>query len=184
MAEALTAAVRAVWLLLPAYAANVAPVFAARWRLLESLNRPVDGGRVFLGKPLFGAHKTWRGFVAGALSGAAVVLVQARAYDAWESIRDVSLFDYTTANWARIGLLMGVGALLGDLVKSFFKRRAGVPPGKDWIPFDQLDFVIGAFALLSFEYKPAFPIVIAGLIVSPLGHVAVNWIGRSVGIKK
>jgi hypothetical protein len=31
-----------------------------------------------------------------------------------------------------------------DSVKSFVKRRVGIAPGAPWIPFDQLDFVIGA----------------------------------------
>jgi len=39
------------------------------------------------------------------------------------------------------------GALLGDIVESFFKRRKGIERGKDWIPFDQLDFIIGVLFL-------------------------------------
>jgi CDP-2,3-bis-(O-geranylgeranyl)-sn-glycerol synthase len=36
------------------------------------------------------------------------------------------------------------GALLGDVIESFFKRRVGKDRGQDWIPFDQLDFLVGA----------------------------------------
>ncbi|KAA0006124.1 MAG: CDP-archaeol synthase, partial [Thermoplasmata archaeon] len=39
------------------------------------------------------------------------------------------------------------GALLGDIVESFFKRRVGKERGEDWIPFDQVDFLIGALIL-------------------------------------
>lgn len=34
-----------------------------------------------------------------------------------------------------------------DSVKSFVKRRVGIAPGEPGIPFDQLDFVIGALVL-------------------------------------
>ncbi len=37
--------------------------------------------------------------------------------------------------------------MTGDAVKSFFKRRAGVPPGGRWIPADEIDFIIGAMLL-------------------------------------
>ena len=35
------------------------------------------------------------------------------------------------------------GALIGDIIESFFKRRVGIERGKNWIPFDQLDFILG-----------------------------------------
>jgi CDP-2,3-bis-(O-geranylgeranyl)-sn-glycerol synthase len=39
---------------------------------------------------------------------------------------------------------MSAGALLGDLLKSFFKRLAHRPPGTAWVPFDQIDYILGA----------------------------------------
>ena len=39
------------------------------------------------------------------------------------------------------------GALIGDIIESFFKRRIGKNRGEDWIIFDQLDFIIGALIL-------------------------------------
>jgi CDP-2,3-bis-(O-geranylgeranyl)-sn-glycerol synthase len=39
------------------------------------------------------------------------------------------------------------GALLGDITESFFKRRVGKQRGEDWIPFDQLDFILGVLVL-------------------------------------
>ena len=44
--------------------------------------------------------------------------------------------------------LLAVGALLGDLVKSFFKRRFGKERGSKWPVADQYDLVVGAFVLL------------------------------------
>lgn len=39
--------------------------------------------------------------------------------------------------------------MAGDSLKSFVKRRVGIAPGKPWIPFDQVDFAIGALVLTS-----------------------------------
>jgi CDP-2,3-bis-(O-geranylgeranyl)-sn-glycerol synthase len=49
--------------------------------------------------------------------------------------------------WLSLGFLLGLGAMAGDAAKSFFKRRLGIAPGHPWIPFDQIDFQIGALLL-------------------------------------
>src|SRR3989344_6564590 len=46
-----------------------------------------------------------------------------------------------------VGLTFGLGAILGDHVKSFFKRRLGMAPGAPWWPFDQVDYSLGALFL-------------------------------------
>jgi CDP-2,3-bis-(O-geranylgeranyl)-sn-glycerol synthase len=39
-----------------------------------------------------------------------------------------------------------MGTLGGDALKSFFKRQLDIPPGESWIPFDQVDYVLGGIA--------------------------------------
>src|SRR5206468_5773804 len=46
-----------------------------------------------------------------------------------------------------MGPLFGIGALGGDAVESFYKRRRGVPSGKKWLPFDQLDYIAGTLLI-------------------------------------
>jgi CDP-2,3-bis-(O-geranylgeranyl)-sn-glycerol synthase len=70
--------------------------------------------------------------------------------------------------------LLGFGALAGDSIKSFFKRRVGVKPGKRWFPFDQIDFVIGALAFASIVYFPGWKNALIILLISLAGHVLVN----------
>src|SRR5690554_307556 len=65
-----------IWIFLPAGLANMAPIFAAHWNLWPQLDRPIDGGKTWRGRRLFGEHKTIRGFVAGWLSALALVLLQ------------------------------------------------------------------------------------------------------------
>jgi hypothetical protein len=61
------------------------------------------------------------------------------------------------------GFWIGFCALLGDLAKSFFKRQREIPPGKSWVPFDQIDWGIGAVL----GCLPLLPLS-AGHIVSSL----------------
>src|SRR5437762_12402056 len=113
-----------VYFMAPAYLANMAPPFVRYWK---GWNRPIS-------RRWLGSHKTVVGFGAGILGAALVTWFQARLD--W----DRAIVDYD--RWLDLGVRMGAGAMLGDSVKSFFKRRRRVPPGGTWIPFDKLDFVL------------------------------------------
>ena len=52
------------------------------------------------------------------------------------------------------------GALGGDIIESFFKRRTGKDRGEDWIPLDQLDFILG---VLFFSFIMAGFLEITGI---------------------
>lgn len=152
---------------LPAGIANMVPVFAARVPGLRNWEWPMDGGRSWRGRRLLGDHKTWRGFAAGTASAVLAAVI----------ISKVDPFFYQGASPVLIGFLLGAGALAGDAVKSFFKRRAGIPSGKAWFPFDQVDYIAGAIAF-SFWYAPLRP---AGyLLMLALGfvlHLLIVYIG-------
>lgn len=134
-----------LWFFVPAYAADVSPIFAAR--LFPRLDAPLDGGRTLAGKTLLGAHKTWRGLLACVLAGTATGPVQA-ALESAGPLGALALPGCDADPWLR-GALLGFGAGIGDAARSFFKRRWGVAPGEPWIPFDQLDFVLGAALFVS-----------------------------------
>ncbi|MBI4150125.1 CDP-2,3-bis-(O-geranylgeranyl)-sn-glycerol synthase [Candidatus Woesearchaeota archaeon] len=170
----------ALYFMLPAYVANMAPVIVKR---INIFNVPLDQGRKWKdGKPVFGSHKTWRGLIAAVVFGAAVFALQQRlyVYDFWRSI---SLVNYP-AQPAMLGVFLGLGAILGDLVKSFFKRRRYITSGKPWIPFDQLDFVVGALLLSSLYYIPQLWVYVVLLVISPLLHILVNHIAFYLRIRK
>jgi len=109
-----------IWLFLPAYFANAAPV------LLHG-GGPLDGGRVLSdGRRLLGDHKTVYGTLAGVVVGSAVGLAQ------MSPLR---------------GVLFASGAILGDLVFAFFKRRLDIRPGQPLPLWDQVGFILFAIAL-------------------------------------
>jgi len=163
--------------MLPAYLPN--PVAA-----LCGGGAPVDFGRKFSdGNRIFGEGKTWRGLFAGILAGIAIGLLQIWAAGAYDlaSLPRQTLLSVT---------LLAVGALLGDLIKSFFKRRFGKERGARWPVADQYDLVAGAFLLL-LVFNPAWllseitlPAFISILVLTPLLHRATNIIGYMFKVKE
>ncbi len=149
----------------PAYAANMAPPFVKYW---PWWNRPINAR-------WFGAHKTVIGFAAGVIVAIVVVYLQHRLdWSGW-LIRDSS--------WLAVGILFGMGALGGDALKSAVKRRIGIPPGARWMPADQLDFVIGALALVWPFAMFTWADVAVVLVMSFAGHVAVDQVAYWIGIR-
>ena len=72
---------------------------------------------------------------------------------------------------------MGFGALTGDAIKSFFKRRVNIPPGVSWFPFDQIDYIIGGIALSLFYIQLTFGDYVVLCIVWFLMHPLITFIG-------
>lgn len=139
----------ALWFFLPAGIANGVPVIAKKTPWLRDIKTPMDFGKHWRGKRIFGNNKTWRGLLIGIVVSIVVVWLQQVIYQNWSFVRDFSLIDYTTINAFVVGSLFALGALLGDACESFIKRQLNVPAGESWFPFDQLDYVIGGLLLVS-----------------------------------
>lgn len=104
------------------------------------------GKNFFDGRPLFGKGKTFRGTIAGVVVGSVGALA-------------VSVFfpGFTTAiggNYFHYGFLLTIGAMLGDIVGSFIKRRLGLARGESVLLLDQLDFVAGGILLGMILFTP------------------------------
>jgi len=151
--------------MLPAYCANMAPVIMKK--TFKGLAKPIDGGKKYKGKPVFGKNKTWRGLIFGVIFGTIVAFIQSLT-----SPLDITNYSL----WYLIGPLMGFGAILGDMIESFFKRRVGIASGQPFIPWDQIDFVIGGLLLSFFFIQPDYRVkaIITILLLSPLLHMTVN----------
>jgi len=165
---------RLLYFMLPAYVANMAPVLG-RW-FLKSLAVPIDGGRSWDGRRLLGDHKTWRGLLFGVVGGIGTAFLQSR----WTP-EGLAIIDY--AQWLPLGFLLGFGALFGDALKSFVKRRMDIDPGERWIPFDQLDFVVGSLAFTSVVYFPGWIGCIIIAVVTFVLSIVVNEAAYRLGIR-
>jgi CDP-2,3-bis-(O-geranylgeranyl)-sn-glycerol synthase len=170
-----------LYFFVPAYVANVAPV-AVRGHV-EWLAEPLDGGRTWRGRRILGDHKTWRGLLAGIVAGALVFWAQRRLWQLGIA-RELALVDYGACDPWVPGALLGLGAGLGDAVKSFLKRRIDIAPGVSWIGFDQLDFMVGAYACVSLVFVPPLAETIAILPVVFLGSIATTTLGYWIGWKE
>ncbi len=170
---------QSVWLFFPTGIANMS---ASLSRFIPLLRQPVDAGKYWRGRRIFGAHKTWGGLLTGTVAGILFYLLQQYVYQ-FDFFQTISLLDYHSQPWF-IGGLFGLGAVLGDLVKSFFKRRISIEPGKPWIPFDQIDYIVGAIVLLSFIYWPGWKVVVVVLVLGPVLHIMVNLISYTLRLQK
>ena len=171
------AVLAACWIMLPAWLPNpIAALFGG--------GRPIDGGRVLRdGYRVLGNGKTWRGFAAGVLAGLAIGAVQI-------AVQNLSLPVPLPLQTPLTVFALAVGALLGDMVKSFFKRRLGRDRGEAWPVVDQFDLVVGAFVLLAIATpgwiaaNVTLPVLVFIVILTPLLHRIMNLIGYAAGIKE
>jgi CDP-2,3-bis-(O-geranylgeranyl)-sn-glycerol synthase len=98
--------------------ANAAPVLT-RLLLGHRLDCPLDGGLILAdGRPLLGTSKTWRGLAAAILTTPLLSVILG-------------------LSWI-IGLVVAVGAMLGDVIASFIKRRMGRRPSEPVFLLDQI----------------------------------------------
>jgi CDP-2,3-bis-(O-geranylgeranyl)-sn-glycerol synthase len=163
--------------MLPAYVPN--PVAA-----LCGGGTPVDFGKTSSdNRRILGDGKTFRGLLVGILAGIGIGLLQV-----WLS-NSFGLPELPRHTILSITLLAS-GALIGDMCKSYFKRRLGKERGEKWPIADQYDLVIGAFILM-LVFDPSWlfsnvtlPILIIILIITPILHRVVNMIGYCIGVKE
>lgn len=121
-----------VLLVLPAWFANSIPVVFGG-------GASIDGGRLaWDNRPWLGRGKTWKGALSGVVVGVAAGAIIAALFGAYY-LENASI----EAKLLVAGGL-SVGAITGDLLGSFFKRRMGTPSGQPSVVLDQLLFLVTA----------------------------------------
>ena len=179
----LIAVLAAVYFMLPAYVANLSG-------LAFGGGTPVDGGKECKdGRRLIGNGVTWKGLQNGTIIGTLVGVVLGiigTFYGDLSALTGgiIDLHVYGSVFGGLIlGFLMAFGALLGDAVGSFLKRRIGLERGAPAPIMDQLDFVIGALvlSLLVVQISWEFFIIIA--LLSLVLHLGSNTFAYLIGIK-
>lgn len=165
---------QSLWFILPAYIANPVPVIAGG-------GTPIDFGRNFFfdGRPVFGAGKTWRGAFSGIIAGTLIAYFQGIIGENW-GLASQGFVPMTL----KLGLLLSAGAIFGDIVKSFFKRRLGIKQGQKMPVADQLDFVFGALLFASLEATVSIPMLIVLIVITPFLHRLTNIFAYKRGLKE
>ena len=147
-----------IYIYLPAYIANATPV-------LLGGGPPLDGGRTWVDdQPLFGDHKTIRGTFSGIIVGIALGILQ------MQPLR---------------GVLLSVGAIGGDIVISFIKRRIKLKPGAMFPIADQMGFIVFAVLLVSLvQPSPTWERAVAILVATLPIHYLTNVIAWALKLKR
>ena len=172
--------IAALWLMLPAYVANASAAFFGG-------KTPIDRGRCWGKSRVLGDGKTYEGFFTGVCCGFLVGLLQQLL--ATKLPFAVPSFGHFPLVLLTLGCL-AAGALIGDLLGSFLKRRVGIPRGAPFPVVDQLDFVAGAWLLLIIFAREWFfesfswTVLLAVLLVTPLLHLLTNYLGFKIGRKQ
>jgi CDP-2,3-bis-(O-geranylgeranyl)-sn-glycerol synthase len=140
----------------PAYAANGAPVIFGGGASL-------DFKRKFMGKRIFGDHKTIKGTASALIIGIIAGILESLAFPFM----------------LKISIMLTIGAVFGDLLGSFIKRRMDYKSGHSFPLMDQFGFMVFAllFAFwlgnLPTLYGIAFIIVLTG-VMHPLTNIGAN----------
>lgn len=174
----------ALWFFLPAALANMIPIPLAKVPWLQKYDAPMDFGKTFRGKRIFGSHKTWRGFIAGVILATLTLWLQQWAVESYGWAQTLtSDVDYAHLPTLLMGSLFAIGALGGDAIESFFKRQRGTAPGHGWFPWDQLDYIIGASiataAFVSLSVQHYVWLIGLWFVI----HIISTYIGWLIGLK-
>ena len=179
----LIAVLGAVYFMLPAYVSNLSG-------LAFGGGKPVDGGKNWSdGRRIIGNGVTWKGFFNGTVLGTLVGVVLGiigTFYGDLSALTGgvIDLHVYGSIIGGLIlGFLMAFGALSGDLVGSFLKRRMGLQSGEPAPFMDQLDFVLGALILSLLVVRINWSLFIIIVVLSLVLHLGANTIAYLLGIK-
>jgi len=169
------------YLLFPVFTANMAPQIASRLGIFEKLDRPVDFGKSVFGKRIFGQNKTFRGFAVGVFFAMLVSFLQ-YILDLNRIIEIEKLSGIE--QFLMFGFLAGFGALAGDSIESFFKRQISIKEGRPFVPFDQIDYILGFLfftsLIVNWEWKEIIFALLCGAFLNPI----VNFLAYLMRIKK
>ena len=176
----LVTCVLTLYFILPAYFSNGAG-------LVFGGGMPVDFGKSDKnGVRWIGDGVTWKGLIGGTLIGIITGIIQGLVAPYILSNFGQFITTPIITNVSKgilIGFLLGFGALLGDALGSFLKRRIGIGRGQPAPILDQLDFLIVALILVSFVVKLDWLFIILAIVLTLIIHLLANTIAYLLGLK-
>lgn len=198
-------------IIVPAYISNASMVITGG-------GKPIDGGRNLRdGRRILGDHKTWNGLKGPLYIGIPIsfcifllfnglwepinrVIIDATTQGQYAFYVDINIFKYYFIGGEfpinflvliiRI-VLASYGAVLGDLIGSFLKRRFNIKSGEPFWIIDQLDFALVALLFIAIPgfiapnlfFLPDPFIIIFLIILTPAVSVIANTVAYAIGLK-
>jgi CDP-2,3-bis-(O-geranylgeranyl)-sn-glycerol synthase len=183
---------QAVWIVIAIALAGVFHVAWLKSALCRPFRRPIDGGLIWRGKPVFGANKTFAGLMMMPIATAILFAVIGECRAALPGWLQSGLWDRPTSTYAMVGFAAGLAFMVAELPNSFIKRRIGVEPGQTGdspalrvclMAIDRLDSTIGALIVLSIMMPIAPATWLWVLLMGPGTHAIFSvWLYK-VGVK-
>jgi len=166
--------------ILPVYLANAAPVmFKELLSKAKSKHAPMDfKAKFYDSRRILGKGKTWAGFFVGILTGTIVGIIIAKSgvVELYPS-QDLHILS---------ALLLSTGAMCGDAVGSFIKRRLKFGSGKPFYVVDQLSFFLTSI-LFVLPIRPEVLNIVGFIflfVITIILHVLTNIFAYKIGLKK
>lgn len=172
--------VTTLYFLIPAYISNSGG-------LIFGGGIPVDFGKNdSKGNRWIGDGVTWRGLIGGTILGTIAGAIQ--GYYGPDLMIMFGQYIKTpiaigVLNGISIGFLLSFGALVGDALGSFLKRRLGIGRGKPAPILDQIDFLVVALIFVSLIVKLDLNFVIIAIVLTIVIHIIANTGAYLLGIK-
>jgi len=166
--------------------------FSIKYGWFSRLVKPIDNGKTFRGKRVFGTNKTYRGIFAVALGTGLGFAIQAFILHRCEIFRKLELLDYSSAIIVLLGFLIGAAAMLGELPNSFLKRQIDIAPGATtggvlsllFYIFDQIDYLLGVWIVLACFVSAGFQRIVFSAIFLFFSHQIISLLGFWLGMRK
>lgn len=161
--------------------------FAHRWS--KRFTWPLDGGRTFRGRRIFGDNKTARGFFVIVPATALAMAV----FGAAAQQQGVGVWPLSTAGFLLLGAVSALGLMLGELPNSFIKRQLDVEPGRPpkhrmgkffSAAADRLDSVVGALLGAALVVDLSWLTVVWCFVLGPPIHGLFSGLLFLLGVKK
>jgi CDP-2,3-bis-(O-geranylgeranyl)-sn-glycerol synthase len=158
-----------ILILIPLYVANSTALFLGG-------KTPIDFNvKFFDKKPFLGKGKTIKGTFLGILAGIISVLI---VYFYFQGKVPV------IQNYLYYGILLAIGAITGDLLGSFIKRRFDIERGKPVLLLDQLDFVVIGILFSSPVHAISIEAFLLICLITLVMHKISNFIAFKFKLKK
>ncbi len=182
--DVITLIIYSIYLMLPAYLANGSALVFGGYQPLDFGKNAWDNRR------LFGDGVTFSGTIGGGLFGMVIggVLGLLASFGIGDYFFELTASQITFVSGyipegLVIGLLLGFGALIGDTIGSFIKRRLNFERGKPVPLLDQLDFVVVSLIFISTVAHISWSVIIVILIISVFLHLGANMFAYAINLK-
>jgi hypothetical protein len=184
--------VRCAWFVLTAF--TIAGIAQTAWFRSAWSRRflvPLDGGRRFRGRRIFGANKTLRGFVVMVPATAAAFAALAGILGS-RGIEGSGLWPLSVPGYWVLGAVAGFGFMAGELPNSFLKRRLGIGEGASAVRSsariaqflgDRLDSGVGMLAAMTLVVHVPLRVWLYVLAAGVLVHWLFSVVMYRLGVK-